>query len=68
MDNDNVKTDFCEDCDKQFPEADLSVYEETEQEYPGAYVWKFEYKLCKECAKTRQFPLFRGVQENTRGF
>ncbi|HDY87866.1 MAG TPA: hypothetical protein ENH82_07095 [bacterium] len=58
----------CEDCGKTTKEAKLTKYIDREQEYPGAYVWTFEYYLCDDCGKERPAQSMPMIQENTRGW
>ena len=48
--------------------TDMHKIVETEQEYSGAYVWTFDHYFCNTCVKSHNVPVFRGVQENTRGY
>ena len=60
--------DNCEDCEKSSNEVKLTKYTDREQEYPGAYVWIFEYYLCNGCRKKRPTQSMPIIQENNRGW
>lgn len=59
---------YCEDCDKTSDETTLIKHTSQEQEYPGAYVWTFDYYLCKPCAKARAYVPPLTIRENNRGW
>ena len=59
---------ICEDCEVSSQTTKLTKYTDREQEYPGAYVWTFDYYLCKSCAKARPAQSMPTIQENTRGW
>ena len=61
----NEKPEYCDGCEKTT--NSLTMHIETEQEYPGAHVWRTEVWLCKACNEACGY-VSRPVMENTRGW
>lgn len=60
-----TKPEYCDTCDKKT--SKLTMHVETEQEYPGAYVWRTEVWNCIDCNKISGYTN-RPILENNCGW